>query len=277
LFAALGLVVVSASGCRIEAHSQTQFEDTTQPARTALKAWNGEPITINNGGVNPVTGTAGIEVKFSSTETNIKAEANFAAHADDDKKADADATIKDAIATFVIEESANGFNIKCGHGGSHGTASSSGSGCKKLIVTIPTPTAAKPLDLTVGGGNGDVRIGLANGPSDVPYLSKLLVDNNGAGDIDMRIHPVKGSSIIVTGEFEVRVALPSDFSAEKCLFTTNDDDPVKANARVITTDFPGMTSGSAYPAAGPSADAAALLNVQSKGLLSSDTVTITKQ
>jgi hypothetical protein len=71
-------------------------------------------------------------------------------------------------------------------------------------------------------------------------------------------------------------ALPTVFSADKVLFTTNDSDPAKAAARVITPDFPGMASGSAYPAAGPTADAAALLNVQSKGLLSSSTVTITK-
>jgi hypothetical protein len=37
-----------------------------------------------------------------------------------------------------------------------------------------------------------------------------------------------------------------------------------------------MASGSGYPVAGPTADAAKSLNVQSKGILDSDTVTITK-
>lgn len=272
-FGAVGIVLLSATGCRIEAHTQTQFEDNTQPAKTSTKDWNGEAISINNDGVNPVTGSSGIEVTFSSTATKITATAVFAAHADDDKESDAKASIKDAISTFVIEETANGFNVKCGHGGSHGSASTAGSGCKKISVTLPAGSATKPLNLTVGGGNGDLNIGTAG---EAPYLSNLLVDNNGTGDVHVRARPVADSSIVVTGEFEVSVALPGDFSAAQCLFTTNDDDPVKANARVITTDFPGMVSGSAYPPGGATAGAAKSLNVQSKGLLDSDTVTISK-
>src|SRR3954454_12255 len=82
---AVGVMLV-ASGCRIEAHTQTQFEDNTQPAKTSTKDWNGEAITINNGGVNPVTGSSGVEVNFSTTATKITAQAVFAAHADDDKE-----------------------------------------------------------------------------------------------------------------------------------------------------------------------------------------------
>lgn len=272
-FGAVGLLLVSASGCRLEAHTQTQFEDSTQPAKTSTKDWNGEAITINNGGVNPVTGSSGVEVTFSSTATKITAQAVFAAHADDDKESDAKAAIKDAIATFVIEETATGFNIKCGHGSSHGSASVSGSGCKKLTVTLPAGSATKALDLTVGGGNGDMNVGSAG---EAPFVKNLLIDNNGTGDVKVRARPVKDGVVVVTGEFEVAVGLPSDFSAGKVLFTTNDSDPVKANARVHTEDFPGMTSGSSYPVAGATADAAASLNVQSKGILDSDTVTITK-
>ena len=272
-FGAVGVLLLTASGCRIEAHTQTQFEDGTQPAKTSTKDWNGEAITINNGGVNPVTGSSGVEVNFSATATKITAQATFAAHADDDKEADAKAAIKDAISTFVIEETATGFNIKCGHGNSHGTASVSGSGCKKITITLPAGSATKALDLTVGGGNGDLNLGKVG---DAPYVKNLLIDNNGTGDVHVRARPVKDAVVVVTGEFEVDVALPSDFSATQVLFTTNDSDPVKANARVITTDFPGMASGSSYPVAGATADAAKSLNVQSKGLLDDDTVTITK-
>ena len=97
LFGAVGALLVTASGCRIEAHTQTQFEDSSQPAKTSTKDWNGEAITINNDGVNPVTGSSGVEVNFSSTATKITAQAVFAAHADDDKEADAKAAIKDAV------------------------------------------------------------------------------------------------------------------------------------------------------------------------------------
>jgi len=273
LVGAVGALLVSASGCRIEAHTQTQFEDATQPAKTSTKDWAGEVITINNGGVNPVTGASGVEVKFSSTATKITAQATFAAHADDDKEADAKSAIKDAISTFVIEETASGFNIKCGHGNSHGSASVAGSGCKKLTVTLPAGSATQALDLTVGGGNGDMNVGSAG---EAPFVKNLIIDNNGAGDVIVRARPVKDAVVVVTGEFAVAVALPADFSAGLVLFTTNDSDPVKANARVHAEAFPGMVSGSPYPVAGATADAAKSLNVQSKGLLDDDTVTISK-
>lgn len=105
-------------------------------------------------------------------------------------------------------------------------------------------------------------------------MKNLLVDN-GAGDVNVRARPIKDSVVVVNGEFAVAVALPSDFSAGQVLFTTNDSDPVKANARVHAEAFPGMVS-SACLVAGATADAAKSLNVQSKGLLDDDTVTITK-
>lgn len=272
----LGVVLVAASGCRIEAHTQTQFEDNTQPAKTSTKDWNGEAITIQNDGINPLSGTGGVEVKISSTATKITAEATFAAYADDDKKSEADANILDAIKTLTINETANGFDIKCGHGNGHGSSNVAGSGCKILRVTIPAGSATKPLNLTVGNGNGSVRVGLANA-GDVPFVNTLLVDNNGLGEVDVRANPVKDANLTITGEREVRVSLPAAFSAQKVTLTVDESDPTKAAARKITTDFPGMTGdGSAFPASGATADAAASLNVQSKGPFDDDTVTIAK-
>ena len=272
-FCAASVLLVSASGCRIEAHTQTQFEDNTQPAKTSTKDWTGEKITVKNDGVNPVTGSSGVEVTFSATATKITAQAVFAAHADDDKEADAKAAIKDAVGTFVIEETASGFTIKCGHGNSHGSAGVAGSGCKKLSVTLPAGSATQALDLTVGGGNGDMNVGSSG---EAPYVSNLLLDNNGSGDVSVRARPVKDGVVVVTGGFAVAVGLPADFSAGQILFTTPDPDPVKANARVHADAFPGMASGSPYPVAGSTADAAKSLNVQSKGGGPDDTVTITK-
>src|SRR3954465_9950809 len=107
LFGAASLLFVSASGCRLEAHSQTSFEDKSQPPKTSVADWAGQPISIQNDGINPLGGTGGVEVKVDPAATKITAEANFAASADDDKKTDADLSIRDALATFVIEESAN--------------------------------------------------------------------------------------------------------------------------------------------------------------------------
>lgn len=270
----LGVLLAVASGCRIEAHSQTQFEDKTQPGKTSTKDWNGEAITIQNDGINPLSGLGGVEVKISSTATKITAEATFAATADDDKKTDADASIRDAVETLVINETATGFDIRCGHGRAHGTSNVAASGCKILRVTIPAGTATQPLNLTVGNGNGSVRVGLANA-GDVPFVNTLLVDNNGLGEVDVRARPVKGANLTITGEREVRVSLPTDFSAEKVTLTVDEADATKAAARKITTSFPDMAGdGSAYPKGGATAEAAASLNVQSKGPFSDDTVTI---
>ncbi len=273
---AVGLIVVTATGCRIEAHSQTAFDDNTQPAKTATRDWNGEPIRIENDGVNPLSGTGGVEVKVDSTATRISVAATFSAQADSDKKADADLSIRDAIGTMVILEDANGFTIKCGHGAAHGTSGVAASGCKILRVTIPAGSATKPHDLTVGDGNGSIRVGLANAGDSAPFVRKLLVDNNGLGEVDLRVRPVKDADLVITGEREVRVALPSDFSAAKVTFTVDEKDSAKVAARIITGDFPGMVSGGAYPATGATADAAANLNVTSKGPFSDDTITITK-
>ncbi len=272
LFGSALLLAAAASGCRIEAHTQTQFEDSSQPAKTSVMEWAGQPIKITNGGVNPLSGSGGVEVTTSSTATRITVTAVFAAHADDDKKAEADLTIKDALATLVIEESANGFNIACGHGNAHGTSNVAGSGCKVLRVTIPSGTAVRPLDLTVGGGNGDIKVAQSG---DVPVVKNLLVDDNGSGDVFVRTSTVPDATLDIRGEGALTVALPSDFSTKAVTFNVNEDNQMKAFARLHTA-FDGMISGSPYPLTGATATAIASLSVKSGGLLDDDTITISK-
>ena len=226
--------------------------------------------------MNPLSGTGGVEVKVDSAATRISVAATFSAQADSDKKADADLTIRDAIQTLVIEEGANGFNIKCGHGQAHGTSGVAASGCKILRVTIPAGSATKAHDLTVGDGNGAIRVGLADAGDSAPYVRKLLVGNNGLGAVDVRVKPVAGADLVITGEREVRVALPGSFSAQKVTLTVDETDSAKAAARLLLSDFPGMKNGSVYPESGATAEAAANLNVTSKGPFSDDTITITK-
>ena len=272
LFGSTLLVAAAASGCRIEAHTQTQFEDSTQPAKTSVMDWTGQPIKITNGGVNPLTGGGGVEVIMAANTTKITVSAVFAAHADSDKKADADATIKDALATLVIDESANGFNIACGHGNAHGSSSVAGSGCKLLSVTIPAGSATQPLDLTVGGGNGDIKVGQSG---DTPVVKNLLVDDNGSGDVFVKTDTVPGATLDIRGENALTVSLPTDFSTQMVTFNVNESDPMKAFARLHTA-FDGMISGSPYPLAGATATAIASLSVKSGSLLEDDTITIAK-
>lgn len=272
---ALGLLLITVAGCRIEAHSQTQFEDKSQPAKTASRDWNGEAININNAGINPLGGLGGVEVKVSSTATRVSVEAVFAATADDDKETDAQASIRDAIGTLQITESAGEFKVNCGHGAAHGTSNVAASGCKIIRVTIPAGSAQLAHNLTVSAGSGSIRVGLADAGDAAPFVKNLLVDNGGLSEVDLRVRPVKDAKLVVTGEDAVKVALPSDFSARSVIFTVDESEPAKAAAR-ISSDFTGMTSNSPYPVAGATADAAESLNVQSKGPFDSDTLRITK-
>ncbi|MEA2747564.1 MAG: hypothetical protein QOI41_1707, partial [Myxococcales bacterium] len=249
---------------------QTQFEDSTQPAKTSVQDWAGQAITITNDGVNPLSGTGGIEVTTSPTATKITASAVFAAHADDDKKADADATIKDLLGTFVIEESANGITVKCGHGNAHGTSNAAGSGCKIIRVTIPAGSATQPLDLTIGGGNGDIHLS-----GDETTVTKLLVSNNGIGDVTVKTKTVPGATLDIHGDGAVAVALPADFSTQAVDIRVDEADPAKAAAR-LHSEFTDLNSGSPYPASGATPTAIMKLTVQSTGPFDSDTITISK-
>ncbi len=272
LFGSALVVAACASGCRIEAHTQTQFEDSSQPPKTSVMDWVGQPISITNDGVNPLSGDGGVEVVMAANTTKITVSAVFAAHADDNMKADADATIKDALATLVIEESASGFNVKCGHGNAHGTSNVAGSGCKIIRVTIPAGSATQPLDLTVGTGNGDIHVAQTG---DIPFVKNLRVGNNGLGDVLVRTNTVPDATLDITGERAVAVALPSDFSAKAVTLTVNESDPTKAQARLHTA-FDGLASGSPFPAAGATATAVAQLTIKSDGPFDDDTLTISK-
>jgi hypothetical protein len=273
LFGTALVAVFAAAGCRIEAHTQTAFEDQTVPAKTSTKAWAGETIIIDNGGVNPLGGTGGVEVKVDPAATGVTINATISALADDDKPEEARLNRADVLETYQIIEGQGQWDIKCGHGKGHGTSGVAGSGCKILRVTIPPGTALQPHNLTVGNGNGSIRVGLADAGG-VAYVKNLTVDNNGLGGVDVRVNPVAGGKLVVVGESEVAVALPSAFSAQKVVFTVDESDPAKAGARILVPGFPGMVGGSAYPVAGATADAVTELNVMSNGPFSSDTLTI---
>ena len=273
MFGSAVVAVFAVAGCRIEAHTQTAFEDQTVAPKVSTRAWAGEAITIDNGGINPLGGTGGVEVKVDPAATNITINATISALADDDKPEDARLNRTDVLQTFQIVETATSFDIKCGHGAGHGTSGVAGSGCKILRVTIPPGTALQPHNLTVGNGNGSIRVGLADAGG-IAFVKNLTVDNNGLSEVNVRVNPVAGGKLIITGESDVAVALPSAFSAQKVVFTVDESDPAKAGARILVPGFAGMVGGSAYPAAGATADAVAELNVTSNGPFSSDTLTI---
>lgn len=269
-FGFLGLVGVCAlSACSVSTtdnsitfKTKPEFVDVSQPAKEATKDWAGEAVSIKNDGVNPLVGQGGVVVQFDANAKRISVKADFAARAD--VEADARESIKDAIATLRIDES-SGFSISCGHGGKHGTSDVANSGCKRLVVTLPTGSAATPMKLTVGNGIGDIKF-----QGTAPTIGSLKVDNNGVGDVDVSMVPVKDAEITVVGENSVRVGLPPDFSAASVVLDAGNG----GEKRIITTDFPGMESGKAFGTAG--ANTVKSLNVQTKGLLDSYTITIAK-
>lgn len=241
VFGVVAVAALSACSVAVTAKTKPEFVDSSQPAKTSTADWNGEPITITNDGVNPLTGTGGIQITVDPSATKITAKAIFAARAEDGKKEDADASIRDAIGTFKIAEGGGSFTVSCNHGGAHGTSSVAESGCKLLQVTIPAGTDAKPLNLTIGNGIGDVTF---TGPV---TASKLKVDNNGAGDVEVKVKPVKGATIDVVSEFDATVSLPADFAADSVTLAGPDA------ADIVTTDFPELKSGSGFGTAGTGA------------------------
>lgn len=273
-FALFGTAVVAffaAAGCRIEVKTQTAFEDTSAPAKSSTKAWAGEEIAIENSGVNPLGGLGGVEVKVDPAATGVTINATISALADDDKPEDARLSRADVV--YQIIENAGKWEIKCGNGRAHGTSGVAGSGCKILRVTIPPGTALQPHNLTVGNGSGSIRVGLAEAGG-IPYVRNLTVDNNGLSEVNVRVNPVAGGRLVVVGESDVAVALPTSFSAQRVVFTVDETDPARAGARILLPGFQGMVGGSVYPATGATANAVAELNVLSNGPFASDTLTI---
>lgn len=271
------LMSVFAAGCRIEAHTQTRFDNSPNTTKESTKDWTGERIEVVNDGINPATGKSGLEVKFDTAATKISITAEVSAWADDDKKSDADANIKDVLESGItLTEEGSGpsgvIKVHCGHGRGHGTSSAAGAGCKRLTLNMPVGSAQLPIDLVAGNGNGDLIIGTS---SALGNIRSLKADNNGAGDVSVKINPIpNGGAIQVTGEFNVTVALPSTMSTKSVQLTVDEDDPAKATARIRASAFPGITSTKPYPVDGAKADAFASLSVNSKGILDSDYLTL---
>lgn len=271
----VSLVAVALAGCSVSTtgnsitfKTQPEFVDRGQAPKTSAKAWNGEKIVIKNNGVNPMVGSGGLTINFDAQATNITAKADFVARAD--AEPEAKLSIADAIATFGIDEADGSFTVRCGNGGAHGSSSAAASGCKRITITLPAGSAQKPLDLQISTGMGDITFA-----GTAPVVSRLLVDDNGTGGVvDVSANPVKGASIIVTGEDDVTVRLPADFAADRVVFTfpVDSTSTVDENAaRVVTSDFPGMKNGEAF---GTQGTGAAELNVQTKGPFKDDTITV---
>ncbi len=252
--------------CRasVDIETKTEFVDAERPSRSATKAYAGELIEIINDGTNPALGDTGVYVVGDASGGIITADAVVSAQAFKEDEALAQQSIREAKDTFQITETASGYKIECHHGNGRGSVDQASVGCKKLTVHVPAGSTTTPTKLRVGSGIGGISVTGVTGA--------IQADANGVGDVDVSISPTKDADIVVTGEDEVVVRLPATFSAKSVVLNVGTEE-----APIVVGDFPGMASGKAYPESGATADAANSLNVQSKGILSSDSVTIRKQ
>jgi hypothetical protein len=259
----LSFVALPACRVNLDVETKTEFVDADRPVRTAEKEWNGELIEIRNDGTNPALGDTGVEVIGDPGATTVTARAVVSAQAFKEDEALAQESIREVKDSFRIVEEDGRFFIVCAHGRGRGSVEAASTGCKKLTVTVPAGSIDQPVDLRVGSGIGGIKVSGVTGG--------IHADSNAVGDVDISIAPTEGKSVIVTGETRVVVRLPADFSAEQVILN------VDGNAELVTDDFPGMASGQSYPTQGATEGAAALLNVESKGRLSSYGVTISRQ
>lgn len=267
-----GLATVFGAGCSISTTDNSitigtvpEYVDDSYPEKSS-SAWTGQAIVIQNDGVNPAIGDSGVVVTVDPNATKVTVKAVLAARAE--VKADADASIVQAAETFRLDETADRISIVCGHGGGGGTAQAASSGCKLLQVVIPVGSSSQPVDLTIGSGNGGIVMRGA------PQVSSLTVDSNGSGDVQAAAVPLPGSKVTVVGGDAVALSLPSTFSSKSVVFTVDGSSGSEAAARILTPDFPGLENGSPWPLAGATADAAESINVWTKGILDSDTITV---
>ena len=237
--ASLAACSVSSTANSITLKTQKEFVDANPVTLTSATDWTGEAIQVPNDSVDFVNGEGGVKVVVDSSATKVTATATFTARADDDAhESEAQQSIVDAKQTFTI----NGFTVNCGHGQTHGTSGAGSSGCKLITLTIPAGTAAKPHDLTVGDGNGGIEL------TGTVIAKNLKVQENGTGTVTVDVDPQKGSTVAITGGFDVVVGVPSTFAADSVTLT-GPGDPKD----IDTSAFTGLQSGSGFGAAGTGA------------------------
>lgn len=208
-------IVASAAGCRVSAESKTRFTENNI-AIADTQDWVGQPILIDipaagvviNGGVN-------VDTSSVATDTKIAANARVVAYAFDEDKADAQLTINDVKAGFVITNTPTLITISCPHGQTRGGSNSGESGCELTNIVVPQGTVDRPLDLEIRTGNGDLKINGLTGK-----FKRLAANANGAAcDIDATVGPSSGSigaaiSLVSEQSGDITLRVPGDFAAD---------------------------------------------------------------
>jgi hypothetical protein len=260
-FGVISLIVsacsVSTSPNSITFKTQTKYTGENQ-TKEALAAWNGEDIAVDNK-------NGDVLVQGDSTTTKIFVTAKPFAFADGKDAAkgttgepDAQAALKEVIASIVIEETAGKISIRCGQAnGNHGSAAQGTTGCDAFTVHVPQGSATKGLVLSSVAQNGSntatnlyaadgeqIKVGSGNGSVTATGITggaNIKADN---GDLIASITPTKGSVVeINTGNGDINLSLPADFSADKISFTAGQTVTVSGFSDLTATSTSRGTAG----------------------------------
>jgi hypothetical protein len=266
-FGTFAVIGVGVLGCSIDSSkpgqitfkTQTRYVNAPDTSVEATKDWTGEEISIVNDSLSVLV-NGGTEVVGDASVKRVKVTARVVAYADAEDRASADKSIADAIKTVVIDESGGKISVKCGHGGSYGSSDAGKSGCEYLTVRVPAGDATKPVKVTIGAGNGDLKV------SGIVGSVSASTKN---GDTTVSVTPAKGSTISATGD-AATVSLPASFAADMITLSVASG----SKGKVVTTDFPDVTSGKGRGNAG---EGAASITVSAQGPFDDDNATLKKQ
>jgi hypothetical protein len=221
----VSIALVAAAGCSVSTTPnsisvKTQKQFTKDVSKTALTAWSGQRIIVNN-----VNGDLTVDTVAGSA---IRADAHLVAYADDDAhQADADASLAETEVTFVIDEPAGGpIHVSCSRSGTHGTSGSTVSGCA-LHLYIPQGSSTVPVDLIETANNGNAT---ASG-----IIGSAIV-HSGNGSVSLSATPTLGAAVEAsTAVGDATLTLPSTWAADQVLFHTD--------LGFFVSDFPDVLEG----------------------------------
>jgi hypothetical protein len=267
-------VMALAAGCSVSTTENSITLKTQkkyigpEESRTASADYAGEEINVGNANGDLI-------VESDSSTTKIVATMKPVAYADDDAhKSDAEANQAQVIDSFKLTEESGKITITCGQGRGVNTSKRETSGCENLRVRVP---AGKGIKLVAIANNGSVN---ANGLAAAEGASLRIKSENGSvnatvtggaeissdnGDVTVSSTPTKGSTVAIeTGNGDINLSLPSDFSADSISFSAGDGIKIEGFSDLTDKSTSRGTAGTGAKAISAKASSLGTLTVKSR-------------
>ncbi len=215
--------------------AKTRFVLDQKPTRESAP-YTGQPIIIENDGVNPSLGE-GVVVRGDANAAKVTATSDIVAYADDAERDNANKALREAADSFKITDEGGAIVVRCKHSSqNYGTASQAGTGCQNLVITVPSGTTSKPVSVSAKTGVGSVKVS--------GIVGSVTAEAQGAGDVDVSVSPTQGSTVDVRSQFDATLRLPASFAADRIILV---------GSKIDAGAFPGLKSGEGFGAAGTGA------------------------